>query len=191
MKKFSLIFIFIFFFLTLSVQAQTLKVISLDKFSTENPSPICRVQIPETSQLTDEFFLEAGTIITGLVIKTHGPECGKRDGYVEIIPTSITYNDKTTNITNSRFTATVVAYKPINPQALAGNVAIKAANFFVLGSSQLISFTMGAFQAENGTRIKSGVERMYKDSFVSFIEAGSELKIEKGDVLILKIKKTR
>jgi len=191
MKKFLLIFIFIFFFFVASVQAQTLKVISLDKFSTENPSPICRVQITETTELEDEFFLESGTIISGQIIKTYRPKRGKRDSYFELVPTAITYNDKTLNITNSKFIATVAAYKPVNAGALAGNIAIKAANFVVLGSSELISFTMGATQSQNGTRIKSGVERMYKDSFVSFIEAGSELNINKGDTLILKIKKIR
>jgi len=191
MKKTLLAFVFIFFSLTSCAQAQTLKVVSIDGFSTKNPSAICRVQTLETTELADNFFLESGTIISGTVVQAHRPKFGKRDSYLEIIPTSITNNDKTINITKSKLTAKVVAYKPIAPQALAGNVAIKAANLVVLGASQGISFTMGATQAKEGTRIKSGLERMYKDSFISLLEAGSELNINQGDILILKIKKIR
>jgi len=191
MNKILLTFVFIFFLLTSSVQAQTLKVVSVDGFSAKNPSAVCRVQTLEATELADNFFLESGTIISGLVIQAHRPKFGKRDSYLEIIPTSITYNDKTINITNSKLTAKVIAYKPTNPQALAGNVAIKAANLVVLGASQGISFAMGATQAKEGTRVKSGFQRIYKDSFISLLEIGSELNINKGDILILKIKKNR
>jgi len=189
MKKKLLTFAFIFYLLTSVVHAQTIKVIALNKFSTKNPSSEYQVQIIKTEEIAEKFLLETGTIISGYVTELHKPKRGKVDSYFEFQPTSISYEGQTTDITQSNIVGVIVAYKPINPQSLVGNVAIKAANFFVLGSSQAISFTLGAAQAKNGNRIKSGLQRVYKDSFVSFIEPGKELEINTGDILVLKLKK--
>lgn len=166
-------------------------VVSLDKFSSNNPPSVCRVQTINAENLGGKFFLEPGTIISGSVVQVHESRRGKRDSYLEIIPTAVTYKSKTINISNSKFCATIAAYKPSSKTALAGNVAIKAANFVVLGASQGISFTLGAAQSENGIRMKSGLKRMYNDSFVSYIEPGKELNVNVGDALILNLKNSK
>ncbi len=188
MKKIYLL-IFILLLLTPKVNARTIKVMAVDKFSTENPSNTYKVQTIDAEELEDGIFLEKGTVISGFVVKTYAPQRGKRDSYFEFHPTLITYNKETINISHSKILARVVGYKPIDPEKFVGSVAIKAANFVMLGSSQAISFTLGAFQAPSGEKIKSGFDRMYKESFVSFIEVGEELNIDVGDILILKIKK--
>lgn len=186
MKKIGLLIIILLLFTT-KVNAQTIKVMAIEKFSTENPSHTYKVQTIEAEELEDGLFLEKGTVISGFVVKIYAPQRGKRDSYFEFHPTSITYNKETINISNSKIFAKVVGYKPLNPEKLVGSVAIKAANFIMLGSSQAISFTLGATQAPRGAKIKSGLDRMYKDSFVSFIEIGEELNIDVGDVLLFKI----
>lgn len=186
MKKIYLL-ISIFLLLTPKVDAKTIKVMAVEQFSTQNPLSTYKVQAIEAQEMKGGLFLERGTIISGSVMKIYAPQRGKRDSYFEFHPTSITYEGKTINIGESKILAKVVGYKPISPEKLAGSVAIKAANFILLGSSQAISFTLGALHAQNGERIKSGLDRMYKDSFVSFIEIGEELNIDVGDILLLKI----
>ena len=190
MKKISFfIIIFIMCLLAPKVDAKTIKVMAVEKFSTSKPSSTFSVKTVETDELKDGIFVEKGSIISGLVVEIHTAQRGKRDSYFEFHPTSITYRGKTINISNSNIVAKVVGYKPVDPEKLAGNVAIKAANFVLLGSSQVISFTLGAAHAQNGERMKLGLDRMYKDSFVSFIEAGKELNIATGDMLLLKIER--
>jgi len=188
MKRFLLILVFVLCFLTSSVQAKTIKVLALENFSTLSPSDSFGVQIIKTLYLNNGIFLEKGSIISGSVVEVYRPKFGNRDSHFEFLPNFLTYNEKTINISNSKMAANVLAYKPFHPLSLAGNVAIKLANFVVLGSSQAISFTMGATSAPKGTKFKSGVDRMYRDSFISLVEAGKELDIHRGDILILKLK---
>jgi len=188
MKRFLLIFIFALCLLTSSAQAKTIKVFALENFSTLSPPAYFGVQIIQTEYLSNGIFLEKGSILSGSVVEVYRPKFGKRDSSFEFQPILLTYGGKATNISHSKMVAEVVAFKPIDPQKLAGNVAIKSANFVVLGSSQAISFTMGATKAAEGSKIKSGLDRMYKDSFISLVEAGKELDIRRGDILIIKLK---
>lgn len=189
MKKILLV-VFIMFFLTLNVEAKTLKVISLKSFSTEFPATTFEVQTIQKENIRD-VILEQGTIISGIVLRVKSPKIGKQNGYFEFIPTEITYRGVTQKIDHPICIAKVLGYNPVNPKELTFNVARKVANFFLKGAISAVEFADGAIKAENGQRIKSGAIKVYKDSFLSYIEPGKELNINKGDIIILKIKTIR
>lgn len=190
MKKI-LLLIFIIFFLTLNAEAKTLKVISLKHFSTEYPAPTFAVQTTQKEIIDKGIILEEGTIISGIVLRIVPPKRGKQNGYFEFIPTEITYRGVTQKIEHSIEVAKVLGYYPIDPKDLTFDVAKKTANFFLKGAISAIEFADGAIKAENGQRIKSGATKVYKNSFLSYIEPGKELNINRGDMLILKIKTIR
>lgn len=191
MKKLFLVIIFILFFLTSSVNAQTMKVLSLENFYTQTPSQTFKIKTIEAEELENEIYLEPGTIISGNIVQVHKPRRGKRDSYFEFHPTTLTYGEKTLDITNSDIYAVIIKYKPIEPKELTFNIARKTANFFLKGMISGIEFIQGAVQGEDGQRIKSGAMNVYRDSFLVYIEAGKELSIHPGDMLILKLKKIR
>lgn len=190
MKKILYTFIFCIFLLTSRVQAQTIKVLSVDDFSTLNPSSTYSVKTLELLQLEDGTFLYPNTIVSGVVLRVKGPKHGKRDSYFEFIPSTVAYNGQCYPIKSQKTIAQVIAYKPIDKKALAYNVARKTANLFLKGLISGIEFVQGAVEAENGQRIKSGCVKVYKDSFFSYLEVGEELNIKSGDILVLKLKKT-
>ncbi len=190
-KKNVLILCMLLMCLVSGVEAATVKVVSLDDFSTAEPKPSFKVQLVETKELKDGTIVEAGTIVAGSVIKIQNANRGKRDAYFEILPASVTYQDKTTYITNPNCKMKVVEYSPKDPQEIVESAAKGAVGFIFKGASQGISFVQGVAQAQEGERMKSGLTKMYKDSPLSYIEYGSELNIKTGDILMLKIKTLR
>lgn len=189
MKKYLLLTLFIIFLFSSYAEAKTLKVVSLKSFSTEFPASTFEVQTIQKEFITTDLTLEQSTVISGIVLRVEPPKRGKRNGYFEFIPTEITYRGVTQKIEHPIIVAKVLGYNPINPKELTFNVARKAANFFFKGAISAIEFVDGAIEAENGQRIKSGAIKVYEDSFLSYVEAGKELKINRGDILTLKIKK--
>lgn len=190
MKKF-LFILFLFSFLILPVEAKatTIKVVALENFSTEFPLESFNVQTIETERFKNGIVLEEGTILAGKVTKIEKPKRGRRDARFEFVPTHISYNGKTKTLKEPMFVAQVIGYTPIDTEKLVISAAKTTAGFFVKGISQGISFTQGLVEAEEGERLKSGFVRMYKDSPLSFIDVGDELKIDIGDVLLLKLRK--
>ncbi len=188
MRKKALLFVFILFFLTSSVNAKTIKVISLDKFSTENPSPMYNVKTIEPCCFPDGAFLKAGTVISGIIIKSQEPRRGKRDGYIEFMPTKFIYNGRE-KAEYYAISTKIVRYKPVKPKKIIISTSKKVAGFIFKGATLGISFVEGALKAEKGKRIQSGLVKMYKDSPLSYIEVGKELNVNPGDILILKFKK--
>ena len=195
MKKLLLISMGLIFLITSSAQAKNIQVISMDKFSTAHPSKTYSVQVLEKEEFKDGRVYEAGTIITGKVVKVENARRGKRDGYFEFVPTSLTLENTTYQIKNPNITAKVVGHAPIDSKtttaALMGNAAKGAVGFIFKGASQGISFVEGIKEAEDGKRIKSGFTKVYKDSPLSYIEEGAELKVKEGDLILLKFKKLK
>ena len=190
MRKLLIVFVSLFLLICCPAFANDIKVSSMMKFSTINPSPYFKVSTLEPVRLNNRFY-PSGTVIMGLVMRVSLPKLGKRDSYIVFWPTTIFDGKHQINISNANIHAEICAYKSLNKKALAGNIAIKSANFFVLGASQGISFTIGAAKASNGQRISSGLKKMYNDSFVSYVEAGSQLDVEVGDILLFKIKNSK
>lgn len=189
MKKIILLVICFIFFLGTTAQAKSIRVISLEDFSTASPSDIYKVQVLEREELKDGTIVEAGTIITGEVVKVKNASRGKRNGYFEFIPISYTYDKVTHKIENPRYYAKVVGYAPMDKKEIVESAARGAVGFFFKGASQGISFVQGVAQAEDGSRIKSGLVQMYKDSPLTYIEEGKELQVKPGDLIVLILKK--
>lgn len=189
MKKHLLIFTIIIFFISSSAQAKAIRVISLENFSTANPSSTYKVQVIEKEELKDGTVYEAGTIICGEVVKVKNAQRGKRDGYFEFVPTFLIYNNETCKIKDPNVSAKVVGYAPINPMDIAEKAAKGAVGLFFKGASQGISFVQGVAEDKDGNRLKSGFVKMYKDSPLTYIEEGKELNVNVGDLIVLKFKK--
>lgn len=190
MKKLLTISVFIFMLLTSCVQAKTFKVVALESFSTEYPQANFNVQVTQQEILGRDLVIEEGTIISGKVVKISKPKIGKRNAYFEFVPTVITYNGKSEKLNHTKLRAKVVGYRPINPEKVVIYAAKKATNLIFMGASVGISFAEGATQAKDGERFKAGIIKAYKDSPLSFVETGSELDIDQGDVIILKLNKS-
>lgn len=190
MKKYLSLFIISIFLLSLKAQAQTIKVSAVNNFSSTNPASIFSIRILEDNEIQG-MLIRSGTIISGIVLRVHEPTRGKRDAYFEFIPTLITYNSESTKINMAKTNAEILYYKPTNPAKSTIDITLKVANFFLRGIITGIEFAQGAIQAENGQRIRSGAKKAYKDSVLSYVESGKELKINKGDIITLKLKTIR
>lgn len=191
MKKFLSLFVIVVCFLASSVQAKTIKVEALQDFTTVNPAPTFRIKTLEPEELPFDTFLPKNTVISGILLKANAPQIGKRNSYIELIPTEMSYKEKVIPLRNSKLTAVIVAYAPLSNKEIAVNVARKTANIFLRGLISVVEFVQGAAKAKDGERVKSGVLNAYEDSFFSYIEPGKDLNIHKGDTVYLKIKKIR
>lgn len=199
MRRFLLIFLGVLFFLGSVAHAKTYKVISLENFSTLNPSQTYKVQFIENEKLDDGTIYEEGTILSGEVIKINKPTRGKRNAYFEFVPTEVTIGNKTQRIENPQICAKVVGYAPFNTKGLAEKAA-KGSLGLVLKSiigpiatftSGGISFIQGFTADENGNKIKAGLVKAYEDSPLVFFEEGKQLNVSPGDLILLKIKKLK
>ena len=190
MKKFFLVFFCIFCLLNLEAYAQVIKVQSLDNFSFQKPKKYLRVKTINTEELGGTV-IKPNTVISGIVMNTQSAKWGKRDAYAEFIPVYTIYKRKKNNIYNKRLIAKIAVYEKLAPKEVAVNVAKKTAGVVFKGVYQGAQFAKGAIQAQNGQRIKSGAMNVYRDSFLSYVEAGEELNIKAGDILILEIENTR
>lgn len=187
-KKIFLITISLFF--GLAVCAKNIKVMSLDEFSTAEPSKIFRVQVLEPFY-ENSIQLDEGTVIEGRVVKIEPPKRAKRNAYFEIEPVSYVYQGKKYVLQSSQFRAKVVDFKPIDPAKLAYSTAKKAIGFIVKNSSYGISFVEGVAKSDGDNVLKDGLINVYKDSPLSYIEQGEDFFIEPGDILFLKLKNNK
>lgn len=190
MKKFLIILAFLIFS-AMGVQAKSIKVIALEPFSTQNPSSEFAVQTMQDESFDEGTFLPADTLIYGIILRVEEPKRGKRNAYIEFIPSRLVYDDKTIYIKDSKLVAVITDYTPIDPLDLTLNVARKTANFVFHGAVSAAEFALGVVENQERNRIKSGAMNVYKDSFLTYIEVGEDLNVKKGDILIFKIKRVR
>lgn len=191
MKRFLLIFTFIFLFLTSSVQARTVKAMSIQSFSTAYPGQKYSVELLSNEKFQNGIVLEAGTILTGNVVEIQKPRHFKRNGNFEFVLTSIRYKGLTQEIKHHSILIEIVGYQPVDPVGVATYVGIRATNLLFMGASEGIAFVQGFTDAEDESRYKSGLIRMYKESPLAWVEVGKDLDIHKGDLVKLKFKNIR
>lgn len=189
MKK-TILLIFIWFILPLGANAKTIKVEALQDFSTQNPTAVFSVKTTQYEEINNNF-IEPGTKILGEIIKIQGPKRGKRDGYLEFVPKTWTSSKTNGKIEVNYTIGRIIGYEPVDPKGLAFNVTRKVANFLLKGAVSAAEFTHGAITAEKGQKIKTGLNEVYKDSFISYVEFGENLNIHTGDILLLKLTKVR
>lgn len=182
---------FIILMIAQTTFAQNIRAVSLEKFSTNEPKPHYKAQIIDPCVFKDGTILYEGSVIEGSVVKIQHAKRGKRNGYFDIEINSITTAGITQKITKPKLYARVVGYAILSPQELVLTAARTAAGIAVKGASQGISFAQGFIEANDGSRIKSAVINVYKDSPLSYIETGKELNINEGDTMILKVKELK
>lgn len=191
MKRFLLIFTFVFVFLTSSVQARTVKAMSIDAFSTAYPGQTYSVELLTNEKFKDGIVLEAGTILTGNVMEIQKPRHFKRNGNFEFVITAVTYKGETQQVKHRSIVIQIVGYRPLDPVGVATYVGIRATNLLFMGASEGIAFVQGFTDGEDESRYKSGFIRMYKESPLAWVEVGKDLDIHKGDLVKLKFKNIR
>lgn len=181
------IFISVFITGCLSCNAETIKAIALEDYSTAYPKKTFAIQLLETHIREDGTVINAATIVKTQVIKLKSPTRGKRDAYFEVVPVSYLYNKIETPVTNPVFKARVVESAPLDAKEAAKAIGKSAAGLLVKGASQGISLVEGMVNAEEGNRISSGLVQVYKDSPLAYVEKGQELEIHRGEAVTLKI----
>lgn len=188
MKKYLLVFLTIFL-IPINVQAKTIKVMSLEQFSTANPSNTFALQTIEDEKFEYGFILPAGSVIKGSIQKVQEPRRGKRNSYFELAPKIVTFNDESFDVDLTPYTLRVVGYRPATE--VAYTFTKRSIGYIFRGTTQGIAFVEGAVKAPEGERLKSGLQQVYVDSPLSYIEVGKQLEVEIGDILVLKLIKTR
>lgn len=189
MKKFLIILMLICFSVSPAL-AKKLEGEALEDFSTVYPSTVFKIRVLQDAPIDSLMPLRINMILEGKVIKIHTKTRCKRDSTFEFVPTAITYNGVVEEIKLPMVAIQVSGLQPTNsPKKVAFTAARTAIGFFLWGLPQEISFAQGAYQAPDGMKIEYGLRKVYKDSFLSYIENGVELNIHKGDVLYMKMKK--
>ena len=186
MKKFIIIF-YLILATTMPTFALSVKVSSLQDFSTKNPSSTLKVVVLESVNFYDELILEEGTVLKGDIFDVKPPNRGKRDATFKFRPTCYSYNGKIVSI-NSNMWAKYAPYKKLDATGTALSVATFAGGqvLKVPFLGQAVSFVKGVVKNPDDNRIKSGATQIYKDSFVSYIEKGMEISLKKDEMFILK-----
>ncbi len=193
MKKF-IICLIICFLTTISANASTnIKVEATEHFSTANPSKEFDVKILEDVNV-HEHALKAGSTLRCKVNKVVPPKRGKRNAYFYLCPYQYVDNWNIVTIQEEyigKYTKNVISkneIKNIDKGKAAKKVVSQVGGFFVKGFGQGISLAEGMIKNEEGNRLVSGVQQVYKDSPLSYVENGEEIEINPGDVFYLKFK---
>ncbi len=187
------------FILTLSLMiiaampacALSMKVSSMQDFTTEKPSDTLKVMVLVHTELDNGMVFEEGTIIKGDIFDVKPPTRGKRNATFKFRPTSYSYNGKMVEIKNN--TNLWGKYAP-NKELDAAGMTLSAATFVggqflkVPFLGQAVSFAKGVVKNPDGNRLKSGATQIYKDSFVSYVEEGKEITLKKDELFLLKFK---
>ena len=171
--------------------ALSMKVSSMQDFTTEKPSDTLKVMVLVRTELDNGMVFEEGTIIKGDIFDVKPPTRGKRNATFKFRPTSYSYNGKMVEIKdNTNFWGKYAPYKELD----AAGMTLSAATFVggqvlkVPFLGQAVSFAKGVVKNPDGNRLKSGATQIYKDSFVSYVEEGKEITLKKDELFMLKFK---
>lgn len=175
-----------------SVNAKNVKVESLSFVNNESKTNNISAKVLYDTKLTDTITLKKDAIIDGEVIEIIEPKRGKRNGYLIIQPTSYSEGDKTTKIVNKKIRAKVKYYQEIDYKKVAIETGVDVGASFVKGGKYIVHFIEGVISPNEGeTRMKSGFENLYQNSFISFIGKGKDINIKPKDELIYKFYKCK
>lgn len=190
-------FLYLCFLLLLSgmfckAYSQTVEVVSLSSFSTENPPAEIKIQLSEPIELSNNVTLPAGTKLNGNLIDVVSPKRLKRDATFSFNPTSyIDGNGKVCKIKQH----IIASYaEPVDKGGLAKSTALGVGNYFVKGLSIGVAAVEGAVKNTEDNRLKSSVVSAYESSPLSYVEKGEELEIIQEQHFFLKfpnIKKSK
>lgn len=185
MLKKVILFLFIIF-CSLPAQATSVLVQSQERFSTKFPRRYVSFKLMENLKLKNGMYFEHGAVVKGRMIETKLPKRGKRDACFIFMPESYTIPSKniTKSLRHKNLEAKLSGYEKLNKVQLVEKTGVYASGVVVPGVSQAYWFAKGAIKPQKGqTRVKSGVNSIYKNSPISYIEQGDELIVKEGRFL--------
>ena len=165
-------------------------VAAIEEFDTTKPLQKIDVQVIEPTTLGTHA-LHNGDIIHCNVIKVTDPKRGKRSASFAVCPTSYTTEGNTVTIKENyygKYASKVISkeeLKKVDKVKVGKKAVLTVGNHFVKGLTAGVTMAEGMIENEEGNRIQSGVKKVYKESPLSYVEKGQELKIEPGDSFYL------
>ena len=187
MKKGIILTLFAFLFSVCASQAAVqMKVTAIEEFETEKPSKTISVKIREDVVLGD-YELKCGDVLKSNVVEVTDPKRGKRDANVYIQPYAYVSGGVTKQIQETifgKYSKTVLSkeeLKKLPKLQIVEKAAVTVGSFYIKGLSQGVSLAKGVITNPEGNRVKSGVQQVYEDSVISYVEKGKELDIKPGD----------
>lgn len=170
--------------------ALSVKVASMQDFTSENPTETMKVITLEPAEFKNGLKLPEGTVIKGEIYDVKGPKRGKLNASFRFKPIYYSYNGQKKEITDDVLVAKYAPYKELDKAELAISAVSTAGSMFlkIPGFGQAVSFTKGAIKDPDNNRLKSGAKQIYKDSFLSYVEEGKEIVLKKDEMFILKFK---
>lgn len=188
------------FCLVLSIQmahaADKIHVRALSPFNSITPPETFKVEVINDGVIDDIDFIK-GDIINCTLEKVTDPKRAKRNAKIYLNVVSYEDNkgkhDFLTPL-RAKYAKSVVnkeEIKKIPPKKIVKKTASTVGSFFVKGFSYGVSFVDGFSENKEDNRLKSGAKQVYDDSFLSYIEYGSEVEIKEGDEFYLVISKKK
>ncbi len=185
-------------FLSLSVAnaaSDALHVSLIGEFDTAHPAQKIDVSVLEDGTLGTHN-LKTGDILHCDVVKVTDPKRGKRSASFAVCPKSYTSNGETIEIDENyygKYADKVMSkeeLKKVDKVKVGKKAVLTVGNHFVKGLTAGVTMAEGMIENEEGNRIESGVKKVYKESPLSYVEKGQELKMESGQQFYLKFKQT-
>lgn len=185
------IILFVLAYVALPVFAsENIHVQALQDYSSIKPAHTFKVKVLKPIH-TDYYSLLEGDILNCELYKTTEPTRGKRDAQIYFMLKTYV-DDAGVHPIEHKYLAryaknvlNVEAIKSIPPKTAVKKAAGVIGNHFLAGVSYGISFVDGVATNPDGNRLKSGAKQVYDDSFVSLVEKGEEVVIQKGDEFYL------
>ena len=170
---------------TLNVQAQ-----SMDDFTAANHKNTIKMKLLKDTQTPNGEILQRGAILEGKLIDIEFAKRGRRDGYLVVqITKYITPLNMEISVDNPNAIAKVKRLKEIDLQDTALSTGATVAGFFVKNISYPINFTRGVISPYKGkNRLESGVQKAYEKSMLTYISAGDDINLSKGDNILLQFR---
>lgn len=173
-----------------SVSAETVKIKAeaLGQFSTNKPATKLKIKTLDTYNLATGETIPVGAFFEGDIVNVGYAKRGKQNGYLMYKLDKYISPDcsKTIAINNKNAIGKVILYTPVEMQETALNVGTSVANHFVKNIAYPINFARGIIQPyEDKTRLESGVQKVYENSFLSYASKGKDIEFKSGDKIIL------
>ena len=175
----------IFSITTVSAAVQ-MKVTAVNEFETDKPTKTINVRVNENITLGN-YELKAGDVLKSNVLEVTDPKRGKRDAIFYVQPYAYDSDGVTKNIDETiygKYSKTVLSkeeLKKFPKLQIAEKAAVTVGSFYIKGLKQGVSLAKGIITNPDGNRVKSGVQQVYEDSIISYVEKGKELDIKPGD----------
>ncbi len=192
MKNKILLSLLSLFFTLTTVNAANDKVhVSIvGEFDTAHPSQSIDVSVIEDGTLGSHI-LKKGDVMHCNIVKVTDPKRGKRSASFAVCPTSYTSNGETVTIEENyygKYASKVISkeeLKKVDKVKVGKKAVLTVGNHFVKGLTAGVTLAEGMIENEEGNRIESGVKKVYKESPLSYVEKGQELKIDSGETFYL------